>query len=94
MATALAINNFSLLLSLSEYSSPISPEWVVSAMQGMESIMIFGLTSVELLTCIGGTVQAVGTAFILLMFFKDPIVDRFPRMDRLVRWVGGADVQR
>ena len=94
VANALAINNFSLLLSLSEYSSLISPEWVVSAMQGMESIMIFGLTSVELLTCIGGTVQAVGTAFILLMFFKDPIVDRFPCTDRLVRWVGGADVQR
>ncbi len=94
VANALAINNFSLLLSVSEFSSLVSPDWVVSAMQGMESIMIFGLTSVAFLTCIGGTVEAVGTAFILLIFFKEPIVSRFPRTGRLVRWVEGADAQR
>ena len=94
VANALAINNFSLLLSFSEVSSLISPDWVVAAMQGMESIMIFGMTSVVFLTCVGGTVQAIGTAFILLMFFKEPIVSRIPRLGGLVRWVGGADVGR
>ena len=91
---ALTVNNFSLLLSISEESSLVSPSWVVSAMQSLESVTLFGETIVTVSCAVAGVVQAIGTLFILMVFFRTRIERTVPRSRRLLDLIGGQYVER
>lgn len=94
---AVVINNFSLLLSLSEYTSLISPDWVLSAMQGLESVVLLGQTSVSLFCGIGGFIEFIGLLLMLMIYFRRPIARVMPRLGRFIDRIsrtGGAGSER
>lgn len=94
---AIVINNFSLLLSLSEYTSLVSPDWVLSAMQGLESVVLLGQTSVSLFCGVGGFIEFIGLLLMLMIYFRRPIGRAMPRLGRLIDRIshtGGAGSER
>ncbi len=86
---AITINNMSLLLSLSEFTGLLSPEWVVSAMQWMESIGEGDLTLVSVLNGIGNIVQLTGLIFLVLIYFKDRALGICGRIRPALEWMSG-----
>lgn len=86
---ALSLNNMSLLLSLSEFSDLISPDWVVSSMEWMESIRIGGVTSVEIMNAVGVTIQMIGLISMIFIFFRESIPKHPKLLDRTLQWMSG-----
>ncbi|MBR2255190.1 MAG: hypothetical protein IJ856_05195 [Candidatus Methanomethylophilaceae archaeon] len=90
---AVAINNFSLFASSSEFLGMASPEWVVSAMEAMESLTVAGFTSVEILDAAGCVFGALGIILILVIGLEDVIPSERlrGRIGNLWRWECGQE---
>ncbi len=88
---AITINNASLLLSLSEFSSLVSPDWVISAMQWMESIRVGENTLVTILNGTGNFIQLIGLLFLLIIYFRDRLTRLCRRLGPAVNWMSGEN---
>ncbi len=86
---AITINNMSLLLSLSEFTGLVSPGWVVSAMQWMESIGGGDFTLVSVLNCIGNIIQLAGLVFLVLIYFREHATKICGRIGPALDWMSG-----
>lgn len=86
---AITINNMSLLLSLSEFTGLVSPDWVVSAMQWMESVGIGDMTLVSVLNATGNVIQLIGLVFLVLICFKDRTISVCGRIKPALDWMSG-----
>ncbi len=90
LVMALSLNNFSLLLSLSESTSLVQPGRILSLMQGMESVTLLGATSVDILSALGGVIVFLGMLLLLMIYFRSPIARSMPRLGRLIDMLGGC----
>ncbi len=86
---AITINNMSLLLSLSEFTDLVSPDWVVSAMQWMESVGSGDVTLVSVLNGTGNIIQLIGLVFLVLIYFKDRVIEICGRIGPALDWMSG-----
>jgi hypothetical protein len=86
---ALSINNLSLLTSSSMFLGMVSPEWIISGMQSLEST-VFGLTLVFWMNGISNIVEYAGFVMIFVLYFEKRIVSARPSMGRLIRKAYGG----
>lgn len=87
---ALANNNIMLLDSAAEYLGIVSPDWVVSIAEWIESNTIFGITPVLLINSLGSIIEYVGFIIIIALFFERKLSTKLPKManalKKLKRW--------
>ena len=88
---AITINNASLLLSLSEFSSLVSPDLVISAMQWMESVKVGGDTLVTALNSTGNLIQIIGLLSLLIIYFRDRLTGLCGRIGPAIDWMSGEN---
>jgi hypothetical protein len=72
----LSMNNFSLLLSLGAYTNLIDLGWVMGMIEWMQQPVIFGTSPLLILIIVTGMIQAIGTWYILLIWFKDKMKEK------------------
>jgi len=84
---AFILNNFSLFGMLSEYTSFVSPGWVVSSMQFMETGV--GINLISLFTGIVNAIQYISILLIFAFYFTDQINERIPILGSILNRVKG-----
>lgn len=89
-AGAIVLNNFSLFCSLSEYTSLVSAEWVISSMQALEGTL-FGFTYVDIINCIANLIQYIGTILMVVLYFADAVNIRWPKVGRVLYAIRGGE---
>ena len=80
--SAFALNNFSLLCSLAVYTGIVSPEWVVSSMQFLETGMGFNI--INIISSVAAILQYFGILLILILFFEKKIGEVHPKLGDIV----------
>jgi len=75
---ALSINNFSLLTSSGEFLNIVSPEWIISMMQGFETEFL-GFTGMVWANAISEIVEYIGLILILAFCFEKWIGKHSPK---------------
>lgn len=79
--------NYSVFSMLSVYTSFVSPEWVVSSMQFLETGL--GIDLVSLLSGIANCVQYISLLLILLFYFIDRIQEKIPILGKILNRIRG-----
>lgn len=82
---AISINNFSLLASISAYTGLVDPATVIGLMQGMESIIFFGIDLVVFLNSAGCYFCIIGFILVLLLLFEEQVAKVSPPLGRWMK---------
>jgi Predicted integral membrane protein len=90
---ALILNNFSLLCSIAEYTTLVSPEWIVSSMQALEGT-IFGVTYVNIINVFFNLMQYAGLVLIVAFHFLESISSKFPKLGMAISKFKNAGVRK
>ncbi|MCL1811771.1 MAG: hypothetical protein FWG41_06135 [Methanomassiliicoccaceae archaeon] len=85
---ALALNNYSLLASLAEYTTIVSPDWLISGMQALET-GIFGIDLVSAFATIFQLIQYAGTLLLIIFGLADLVSERYPTLGGIIMRVKG-----
>lgn len=80
---AFVLNNYSLLCSLSEYTSIVAPDWIISSMRALEGTL-FGVTYMNIMNSIANMTQYIGILLILVFYFSDKIYEKCPRIGSII----------
>ncbi len=83
VAGAFILNNFSLFCSISEYTSLVSPGWLISCMQALEGTFM-GITYVGFICSVFNAIEYIGILMILIFRFSDYIKDKCPRIGSVI----------
>ena len=87
---AFANNNIMLLDSASEFLGLVSPEWIVSVAEAIESHTLFGITPVLLVNSLGSIIEYVGFVILVLLCFDEALRAKLPRiseaLSKIKRW--------
>jgi len=81
--SAFLINNLSLLTTLSGYYNLVSPEWIISGMQWLES-MIIGWNAIHLLTAIAQIIQYIGVILLVAFGLIEWYNERIPQLSNFI----------
>ncbi len=96
LIAAISINNFSLLVSASEFMGLVSPEWIIHMMQAMESFSFANFTLVAYINAIGNIIEFLGILLIFVIYFENRIGNRISKLGLFVsnikRWDYGREI--
>ena len=76
--------------SASEFLGLVSPEWIVSVAEAIESHTLFGITPVLLVNSLGSIIEYVGFVILVLLCFDEALRAKLPRiseaLSKIKRW--------
>jgi hypothetical protein len=87
---AFTLNNYSLLAALSGYTTFVSPEWLISGMQFLESGTSINL--VGQITFTANVLQYFGILLLILFGFSELIVKKMPKLGTILMRIKGGEV--
>ena len=82
--SALALNNFSLLSSISAYWNVIPADSIIDMMNAFET-GVLGISAEFLFNAIGFVLEYAGLILILMMAFEKELVRKFPALSSLYK---------
>lgn len=84
--SALALNNFSLLSSISAYWNIIPANVIIDLMNGFEA-GVLGISWEFVLNAIGFVIEYIGLILIVMMAFERELVERFPPLSSFFKFI-------
>jgi hypothetical protein len=79
-------NNLSMFAALSEFTTLVSPDWLVSGMQAIET-NVLGQSLIALLTMIAQVFQYIGTCLVIIFGLGEMINKKLPAIGGIVQYI-------